>query len=203
MKGRMLGDRRFLRVSMLLMCCSVFTSAAMAEPFRHKFGELREYHSHWLSVCPDKYDQTSASPYLTSCWTATFSGRPGFFMGNRLSIERNRASGVLSITFTPDVADQIDRQRPVEFRFSGYDSISVFPGSGYDNERVGDTVVANSFRIQRRDQIDLLVKKMRDRRHMILSIPTSDGLFADIPYSMMGVVSSITFMEEFAAPGPS
>ena len=56
-------------VSVALICS---VQSPMASPFHHPFGELREYHKHWLAVCPDTFNPNSNSEYETTCWASTF-----------------------------------------------------------------------------------------------------------------------------------
>ena len=100
------------------------TNLAGGEPFHHPFGELREYHKHWISVCPDVHEPDSNSDYRTNCWASTWTGNEdgtmsGAFPGDRLSVHRNRTTGDMKVTIAAIFVDEIDRSRPVRVKFSG------------------------------------------------------------------------------------
>ena len=81
-------------VSIGLVVLAAINAPALAEPFQHKFGELREYHKHWLAVCPNRHVPSEMMSYGSTCWASTYTGTDGFFLDDRLSFDgylRNHA----------------------------------------------------------------------------------------------------------------
>lgn len=60
------------------------TAPAASKEFRHDFGEIRQYHQHWLRVCPEKGDR------LCRAVSYTRTSDDGFFLEGRVSVEQTK-----------------------------------------------------------------------------------------------------------------
>ncbi len=188
-----------LLVKILVTACTgVVAVPALAEPFKHPFGELREYHRHWLAVCPDKHTPQSKSQYETNCWASTYTGDgngsfSGAFPGNRLSVLRNRTTGEYKITFVATSADQIDATRPVLVKFSGLPVQAFTYGTSITpNENSGNEYVFASLA-----QTSDMVKSMRLRNRVTITMPTKTGQ-QTMGFSLIGLASALGFLQAHA-----
>lgn len=166
---------------------------ATGEPFHHKFGELREYHRHWLAVCPDQADANTTSDYNRTCWASTHANKPGEFFDERLSVSRDRFNGEFKVRFVSSAYQNLDKSRPVTVKFSD-GSTMVFPfGSSVSN-----TDSVNEFFLAK-DNPTPLIAAMKNTNWMKLSVPVTDGAF-QLTYSMIGLTAALGFTEKYAAP---
>lgn len=179
----------------LLILCVM--STAQARPFHHSFGELREYHRHWLAVCPDVHEPDSASDYRNSCWASTFTGTKegsfaGSFPGNRLSVHRNRKTGAHKITFVGTFVEKIDRSRRVRVKFSDGSVLKYTYGSGVTpNQNSG-----NEYTFRVKADVKDLMRRMRAGNHMTIILPTKSGE-EKMFFSLQGLGASMNFAEKY------
>ena len=166
-------------------------SPGQAEPFRHRFGELREYHKHWLAVCPDKHIPTSKSEYATTCWASTYRGKVGIFLIDQLSVSRNRQTGAYGITFVTDAYERREREPPVSLRFSDGTKMQFSFGN-----QVVNTRSSNKFALAE-SEVDTVLAAMKRTNGMWLFLPTIRGEEA-VRYSMIGVTAALTFTRKYA-----
>lgn len=176
------------------------THSAFARPFHHPFGELREYHKHWLAVCPDKFNPGSRSDYKTTCWASTFTGNPdgtmnGAFPGYRLSVSRHRKTGKLAITFVSDGMESIDQTRPIKLQFSNW-TILQFK---YGTEVTPNRNSGNEYIFTDPAQTLDLVKRMKAANHVIIRFPLKQGE-RDMQFSTIGLRNALRFTEKYASP---
>ncbi len=178
-------------LSLIGLVISFQVATAASEPFHHKFGELREYHKHWLAVCPDAYVPNSKSDYSNFCWAVTHSGKNGFFLDNRLAVYRNRQSGQIKISFLFDAYDRIDKKQPISARFSNGEVMKFeFGRSARQHDSINEFVIAA-------DNPDEMLKVMKVSNWMQLSVPTTTQTEV-INYSMIGVAAAMKFAEKYA-----
>ena len=112
-----------LTLSVSLLAISL--SPVSAKPFKHKFGEWREYNSAWLGVCPIKLEPEKAKygTYYDHCWAVAGSaetngiGYPAY----SFRIHRHRVTGTMEISFTYAAAgtDKLDTSNPMTMQFDG------------------------------------------------------------------------------------
>lgn len=175
----------------VLFLANSLSNHSFAEPFHHKFGELREYHQHWLAVCPNKSDAAANSDYQRTCWATTHAGNTGALFDERLSVSRDRFSGEFKIRFVTSAYQKLDRSKPVVVKFSnGKYQLFQFGSSVQSHESI------NEFLLAADDPISL-VQAMKKANWMTLSIPTSDGPVRET-YSMIGLTSALGFTEKYA-----
>ncbi len=195
MTSRLIGYSAFALICALLISA---TSLAMARPFHHPFGELREYHRHWLAVCPDKHEPASQSEYRTNCWASTWTGNDdgtftGGFPGDRLSVHRNRTTGELAITFVSEMVENIDKSRPIHVQFSnGSVSDYSYGASITPNRNSG-----NEYTFPIKMETEELVKRMKAGSHVTIIMPTKSG-DKSMFFSLIGLKSALGFLEKFA-----
>lgn len=171
---------------------------ALAKPFHHQFGELREYHRHWLAVCPDKHDPSSPSQYQRNCWASTFTGDEngsfkGEFPGFRLSVSRNRISGKKAITFVGPLLNFIDTNQPFMLRHSNGD---------LDWLRFGDEITTNGdsgneFLFANQATSTRTISKMLAGNHVTIRVPLKSG-HKDLFFSTIGLRAALKFTKEYA-----
>ncbi|MEL6968211.1 MAG: hypothetical protein AAGM04_12590 [Pseudomonadota bacterium] len=77
--------RNIIAALVILTAVLALSQSARAGPFKHAFNEIRQYHQHWLRVCPMDGDR------LCRAVTYTRTSGDGFFLEGRLSIERTAA----------------------------------------------------------------------------------------------------------------
>ena len=89
---------------------SNMTAESNAASYYKKYDEFREYHKHWLGVCP--------KTNMKSCRAVTYThtGENGFFLHGRLAVERHAETGKLWISFLDHSANHFvqtlsDRQQ--------------------------------------------------------------------------------------------
>ena len=171
----------------------LLSQPGFAQPFQHKFGELREYHKHWLAVCPNTYEPNSNSDYTTSCWAVTHAGGKGFFLSSRLTVLRNRQSGAIKITFLFDDYAKIDKGKQVNVRFSNGTKMDfAFGTSVLPRHSINEFVIAA-------ENPDEMLQIMKASNWMQLKVPTTDGV-QSINYSMIGLTAAMKFTKDYAEP---
>ena len=192
---------RLVGFSVLGLLSTTFLFAAYvanARPFLHPFGELREYHRHWLAVCPDAHEPGSGFEYKSNCWTSTWTGNKdgtfsGPFPGDRLSVHRNRTTGEMAITFVSEVVENINTSRPVRIRFSKGSvreyqyGTSVTPNRNSGNEYTFAVI----------KEVDELVQQMKAGDHLIITMPTKSGE-RPMFFSLIGLTGALGFLEKYA-----
>jgi len=172
--------------------------AAEARPFHHPFGEMREYHRHWLAVCPDAHKPGSEMAYNTNCWASTWTGNEdgsfsGDFPGYRLSVHRNRTTGALSLTFVSVSAEKIDKTRPVRVKFSNGPATDYAYGTSVTpNGNIGNEY---TFPIARESQA--LIRRMKAGNAVTITLPTDKGE-TSMRFSLIGLRSALGFLKKYA-----
>ncbi|MEM6665559.1 MAG: hypothetical protein AAF638_04070 [Pseudomonadota bacterium] len=194
----LIGRGRVCGVLVATLVAGGFLAQALAEPFQHSFGELREYHRHWLSVCPDTHTPGADDDYATTCWATTWTGNPdgsmdGFFPGDRLSVQRNRVTGALSITFVSVPVEEVDQDRPVEVRFSSGRIRAFAYGSAVTPNRNS----GNEYTFTNPEDVADLIRCMRAGSHMTITLPTT-GDDATMQFSLWGLRRAMGFLERYA-----
>ena len=180
---------------MVLLALILSPTAAMSEPFHHKFGELREYYAHWLAVCPDKHDPNSASQYERTCWASTTPNNDGPFFDQRLSVSRDRTTSAIGIRFVaPNYAD-IDKSGAVTIRFSGG---RVWSGAWKSSLT---DVAANEFAFNDSAEIAILLAHMRRANWMSIETPMKSGK-QSLLFSTIGLNDSLDFLKKYARRKP-
>ena len=169
------------------------TSPSHGEPFQHRFGELREYHKHWLAVCPNKHDPQSKSSYQTTCWASTYLGKSGDYLLGTLSVSRNRVTGAHGITFVTDAYTRLDRTAPVSLRFSDGAKMQFSFGTQIVNTRsINQFAIADS-------EVEKMLSAMKRTNGMTLILPTDSGK-EKFRYSMIGLRAALKFTSKYARP---
>jgi len=177
------------------------TNLAGGEPFHHPFGELREYHKHWISVCPDIHEPDSNSDYRTNCWASTWTGNEdgtmsGAFPGDRLSVHRNRTTGDMKVTIAAIFVDEIDRSRPVRVKFSGGHRAEYTFGEAFiQHQNFG-----NEYTFAAGDTTADIIRRMRAGNHITITLPLHNGEHAMF-YSLQGLRDAMAFTEQYAGSG--
>ena len=169
------------------------TQSADAEPFQHEFGELREYHKHWLAVCPNKFQPSSTNWYLRQCWVSTYTGKAGFFLQRRLSVTRDRVTGEQAVTVIVDGYEKIEKVQPVVARFSNGSSFQFAYGKSFKQSKH-----ANEFQLTIENTGELLTN-MKQSNWMTLTIPLKSGPQVSF-YSMIGLTSALAFTKKYSRP---
>ncbi len=188
------------RTALVLTFVFGATQSMTAKPFKHPFGELREYHKHWLAVCPDKFNPGSESEYETTCWASAFSGNPdgsfdGAFPGYRLSVSRNRTTGKMAVTFVAPSIDKIDQTRHIKLQFSDWAVLSF----KYGNEVTPNRNSGNEYIFTDPAQSADIIKRMKRGNHVIIRFPVKDGE-ERMQFSTIGLTKALKFTEKYAKP---
>ena len=178
-------------VSIGLVVLAAINAPALAEPFQHKFGELREYHKHWLAVCPNRHVPSEMMSYGSTCWASTYTGTDGFFLDDRLSVARNRTTGAIGITFVNN--DTLDKSQPVNLRFSNGSPVLFSFGSQIE---INGNVI-NEYRFVKSQDIEKLVAGMKSANRLTITLPTTNGS-RRFTYSMIGFTAALNFLENHA-----
>ncbi|MEM9206452.1 MAG: hypothetical protein AAGA88_08985 [Pseudomonadota bacterium] len=182
-----------------LACLVIAVSfGAQSRPFQHPFGELREYHRHWLAVCPNEHQPGTDSDYYTSCWASAWTGNPdgtfgGDFPGDRLSVLRNRSTGAIKITFVSDMVENIDTDRPIEVRYSSGRIRDYTFGS--DVTTNGNSL--NEYIFTDPGQVEDIIARMRRGSHVVITLPTKTGE-RRMQFSTLGLRAAMGFLERYA-----
>ncbi|MEM8750499.1 MAG: hypothetical protein AAGF28_09360 [Pseudomonadota bacterium] len=165
------------------------TSAAQAQPFRHKFGELRSYERHWLAVCPEAGDT-----YANTCRGVTHAGVSGPFFDERLSVELDKSTGKHSIFIVVDNYETLDKTKPVSLLFSSGKRMSLKWGN--DVEQNGNTV--NEFVFTDPAKVEDIVSRMKAANHVTMAWPLSNGTADTVLYSTIGFTAAMDFAKKYA-----
>lgn len=189
-----------LAVSLITMSFSPVN----AKPFKHKFGEWREYNSAWLAVCPEKLEPEKAKfgTYYDHCWAVAGStetndiGYPIY----SFRIHRQRVTGAMEVSFTYAGAgsQKLDTTRPINIFFDGgHEAMLSFSVS---LETRFNTV--NQYFIKNESHKNYVLKHLRERNHLTASIPLipSPGHqnFKKVDIWLKGVQASERFMKAYA-----
>ena len=188
---------------------SVLTGAAMlfgvalptsANPFKHEFGELRQYHQHWLSVCPLEHIPSPEQNYNSTCWASTWTGNEngsvaGHFPGDRLSVIRNRSTGQLTITFVDLLTYDATPKGPLKLRFSN-GAVREFQ---WGSDIVNHGNVANEFTFASTEVTDDILARLKATSHVIFSWQTPSGK-RSLFFSAMGLTDAFEFTKSYAQP---
>jgi len=171
---------------------------SFAKPFHHQFEELREYHRHWLAVCPDRYDPNSNSEYYRNCWASTFTGDEngsfkGDFPGFRLSVSRNRANGNKAITFVAPLLNFIDTNQPFILIYSNGDVEWLRYGDGITTNGNSD----NEFLFANPASSARNLSKMLAGNYVTIRVPLKAGP-KDLFFSTIGLRAALKFTRDFA-----
>jgi hypothetical protein len=164
----------------LLAILAVGPTGAQAKPFQHEFGELREYHKHWLGVCSDNA--------ATGCRavTMTHTSDDGFFLHGRLGVLQDPANGLYAIEFL-DEDDAHKPNTPVTVRFSDGSQLT------FDNNSVARSqLVSNELVFLQQSDIKEMIQRMRARNHMTIEFGGSRNF-----YSLIGFSSAMKFMTKY------
>lgn len=186
---------KLITISALIVApISISLSSVFAQPFQHKFGELREYHRHWLSVCPNEKDDASPSFYKRTCWASTYSGDEkgrvtSDLPGYSLSVQKDRFTGRFNIRFVAKTQTNYRTGAPVTFRFS--DGTTVPLEFGKDVITNGNTI--NEFILADTDKAYDMISRMRYASHMIITMPGVTEPHR-IQFSMMGLRKAMAFI---------
>ena len=187
-----------LAVSLLAMSLSPVS----AKPFKHKFGEWREYNSAWLGVCPIKFEPEKAKygTYYDHCWAVAGSaekngiGYPVY----SLRIHRHRVSGAIEISFTYAGGGKFDTSNPMGLLFDGGNGDKLAFPTSLENR----FNVSNQYFINDQAQKDFILKNLRERNHLTVSVPlvTPQGEkhTKAVNIWLKGVQASEKFMKAYA-----
>jgi len=176
----MFGSQLIQRIAGLATLSMVLCAPLLVEakPFRHEFGELREYHKHWLAVCSDETKRRCRTV------TATHTSEDGFFLRGRLAINQHWQTGDYTIQFI-DEDQAFNQSTPVKVRFSNGKELT------FNNDAIGPIERSiGELEFKTADAARQMLKHMRARNHMTVSIGKSRYF-----YSLMGVRSAMRFMK--------
>lgn len=179
-------------------------SPISAKPFKHEFGEWREYNSAWLAVCPEKLEPEKAkfSTYYDHCWAVAGSsekndiGYPVY----SFRIHRQRATGAMEISFTYASINQhkLDTSQPMTMQFDGGEGTNLSFSTSLETRF--NTV--NEYFIKDETQKDFILKNLRERNHLSVSVPlqTPQGEKRSkaVNIWLKGVQASEDFMKAYA-----
>lgn len=177
-----------------------------AKPFKHPFGELREYNDAWLSVCPEKYNPESTTKffYETHCWAVVESAAEKNSVDYpyySLRIYRDRRDGTITIGFThaPNEPETLDVTRPMVVTIDGKKRLEIPFGEGWERSEM----VLNEYLLRDSEGQREFLDELRNGAFMAIDIPLIRGetsLYHMVPYSLHGVRASEKFMKEYASP---
>ena len=160
-------------------------SSSSAKPFRHEFGELREYHKHWLGVCDDNAVEGCRAVAMTH------TSEDGFFLRGRLAVNQNPQTGDYTIKFL-DEDEAYREDSPVTFKFSDGTRLT------FDRESVAPSPrVYPELAFQNQSEIMQMLSLMRSQNHMVVLIGQSRYF-----YSLMGFSSAMRFMAKYRPAPP-
>ncbi|MEP3232708.1 MAG: hypothetical protein ABJO30_07755 [Hyphomicrobiales bacterium] len=179
-------------------------SSVSAKPFKHKFGEWREYNSAWLGVCPIKLESEKAKfgTYYDHCWAVAGSAETNSigYPIYSFRFHRQRVTGAMEISFTYAGGDQtkLDNSRPMTMQFDGgYGANLSFSTS---LETRFNTI--NEYFVKDETQKNFILKNLRERNHLSVSIPLTtpqgDKHSKSVNIWLKGVQASEEFMKAYA-----
>ncbi|MEP1443358.1 MAG: hypothetical protein ABJK39_10160 [Hyphomicrobiales bacterium] len=195
---------KLITTALAVCTMTLSVSSVSAKPFKHKFGEWREYNSAWLAVCPEKLEPEKAkySTYYDHCWAVAGSkqknsiGYPVY----SFRIHRHRVTGKFQVSFTyaGEKTDKLDLSRPMDMYFDGSNETRLSFSTSLETRF--NTV--NEYFIKNETQKDLVVKNLRERSHLTVSIPliTAQGEAHSktVNIWLKGVQASEKFMKAYA-----
>ena len=189
-----------LAVSLMAMSLSPVS----AKPFKHKFGEWREYNSAWLAVCPEKLEPEKAKfdTYYDHCWAVAGSaeknniGYPVY----SFRFHRQRVTGAMEISFTyaDGGQDKLDVSQPMTMQFDGGDGTNLSFSTSLETRF--NTI--NEYFIKDETQKIFILKNLRERNHLTVSVPLTtpqgDKRSKAVNIWLKGVQASEAFMKAYA-----
>jgi len=159
---------------------------AHAQAFDHQFGEVRQYHDHWLRVCPQKD--------MRSCRAVTYlkTDDSKFFLLGRMSVERASDGGTYTIRFLDESITSVPNglDTPVyQFAFSNGEKVAVTMRTNrtYSERFVDDQAV-----------VTRLLALMKSENRVTISGPDAAGAVGVVPaqsYSLIGLTSALAAIE--------
>ena len=179
-------------------------SSASAKPFKHKFGEWREYNSAWLGVCPIKLEPEKAKygTYYDHCWAVAGSaetngiGYPAY----SFRIHRHRVTGTMELSFTYAATgtDKLDITKPMTMQFDGGAGTNLSFSTALETR----FNTSNEYFIKDERQKDFILENLRERNHLTVSVPLSssqgDKHSKTVKIWLKGVQASEAFMKAYA-----
>lgn len=164
---------------------------AQAKPFRHPFGEWREYNKHWLSVCPITSEKT-ASFYRDHCWATTFAG-PEYEYARRhqLAVYRHRDTGWLQIRFAIHWED-LDPQSSIVLKFDRAPQVEI---------AVSDLEQRNTLNVYWLTDpvvVQTMIDDMRSSNGLNVAYRFADGREEEVRFSMIGFTKAFEFTLTYA-----
>ena len=183
------------KIGLAIFGLVAFAISAAAEPFYHEFNEWREYHQHWLAVCPvykGEYDIAGKA-----CWATTYSGpKAGFGRRNQVRVFRDKDTGEQSIEFAVLWSDW-DSSQDMVLRFQGGETYEL----GQDRISA-DPQVANTYNVSDPALVSELLNLMKRKNFMYLHMPLVGEPIETAPYSLMGFSDANQFLADFAQGNP-
>ena len=192
-----------LTVSLMAMSLSPVS----AKPFKHKFGEWREYNSAWLGVCPIKFEPEKAQygTYYDHCWTvagSTETNSVGYPVYS-FRIHRHRVTGTMEVSFTYAAtgAEKLDISEPMTMQFDG----RVGTNLSFSDSLETRFNTVNEYFVKDETQKNVILKNLRERNHLTVSVPliTPNGeqYSKTVNIWLKGVQASEKFMKDYANGG--
>ena len=189
-----------LAVSLIAMSLS----SVSAKPFKHKFGEWREYNSAWLAVCPQKLEPEKAkfSTYYDHCWAVAGSaekndiGYPVY----SFRVHRQRVTGAMEISFTYASVNQykLDTSRPMTMQFDGGNGTNLSFSTSLETR----FSTVNEYFIKDGTQKNFILENLRERNHLTVSVPLTtpqgEKRSKAVNIWLKGVQASEDFMKAYA-----
>ncbi|MEM9676596.1 MAG: hypothetical protein AAF890_00950 [Pseudomonadota bacterium] len=176
--------KRSLVLGAALFGLLVLPNGASGAPFNHTFGETREYHDHWLRVCP----QTANRGCRAVTYTRTREN--GFFLDGRLSLEQSTQTGDLSLRFLdegPMAAASGVPSLTFRFSFSSGEAVDV---------PMTTTIVQAERLVQDPKTISTLLPLMMRGNWMNVSVLDASGnTDGGQTYSLIGLTAALEAME--------
>ena len=182
-------------------------SPVNAKPFKHKFGEWREYNSAWLGVCPIKFEPEKAKygTYYDHCWAVVGSnekndvGYPIYSF--RIHHQRVTGATEFSFTFAGVGTDKLNVTKPMNMQFDDGNGTSLSFSTSLETRF--NTI--NEYFIKDQAQKSFILKNLRERNHLTVSVPliSAQGKkhYKTINIWLKGVQASEKFMKAYANVG--
>ncbi|MEM1040504.1 MAG: hypothetical protein AAGI12_13665 [Pseudomonadota bacterium] len=165
----------------------VLPNGASGAQFIHEFGETREYHDHWLRVCPLAINRGCRAV------TYTQTREDGFFLEGRLSLEQSAETGELSLQFLdagPVSASGDANGLKYQFKFSNGEMVNV---------PMTSTIVQRERLVQDPKAISTLLPLMKRGNWMTISVLNgADKADGAQTYSLIGLTAALDAMEATA-----
>lgn len=198
--------KRLLISTFIIITLTAITHIANAKPFKHSFGEWRDYNGAWLAVCPEEIQPENAKYgyYYTHCWAVAGSQKKNSvdYPVFSFRLYRDRQDGSLQFGFTyatSEPSERLDENRMLSF------TIDQHPPSNYsffkDLEARHNT--GNEYYIKDPAKVMTLVLALRKGAHMQVEVPVFFGDQQEtrrVNIWLKGVQASERFMKAYAAP---